>query len=145
MSRCSVPLLVRLLERAHHGMHPAEVAGGGYRPQVAAFTVEDDGWAALAEPVRFTRVPAHTAVGVEVTARGRTWTLPTREAVAIAADAEVLIPVGALLLRWSEGPPAATGEAAGGPSTVGADAVPLPVGAALGDGESPGSQADTHG
>lgn len=133
-------MLVRLLARTGADVPPVEVAGPGYRPQVVAFTPAAGGWAVLAEDVRFPAVPAHTAVGVEVSDRRHTWLLPLGGPVDVAGGVEVVIPAGALRVGC-EGSPAATGGAAGDGSTV-------PVGGwgdGLGNRASTSSQADTHG
>lgn len=102
-------MLVRLLARSSAGWPPVEVAGAGYRPQVALFAPAAGGCAVLAEDVRFGRVPAHTAVGVEVSDRHRIWSVPTAAPAQIGDGAQVLIPAGSLRVCYV-GPPAATGD-----------------------------------
>ncbi len=96
------PMLVRLLERPP-GRPADEVTGAGYRPQVALFDAGVDGWAVLAEPVTFTGVPAHLAIGVEVTDRADVWQLPTVVPVLVPDGAEVVIPAGALRVLLAAG------------------------------------------
>jgi hypothetical protein len=146
---CPLPMLVRLLARSGPGLPPVEVSGPGYRPQVALFAPEVGGCAVLAEPVRFTGIPAHTAVGVEVSDRHYAWALPAVEAVDVPEGAEVLIPAGALRVCCRSGPPTATGRAVDGGPPAPAGGAPIGgvpgVGAGLGGGASARSQADTHG
>lgn len=141
-----LPMIVRLLARSSAGWPPVEVAGPGYRPQVALFAPAAAGCAVLAEDVRFARVPAHTAVGVEVSDRHRVWSVPTAAPVQVDVDAEVLIPAGALRV-CCVAPRAATGGAARDPDTVAAGAVPSPadpaVGTRLGSGAPGSNQATT--
>ena len=139
-----LPMLVRLLARSSAGWPPVEVSGPGYRPQVALFAPAAGGCAVLAEDVRFGRVPAHTAVGVEVSDRHRVWSVPVEVPAQIGDGAQVVIPAGSLRVCYV-GSPAATGGAAGDGSTVGADAPPAAVGTRLGDGAPGRSRTDTQG